>query len=80
VLPRIFDRFSRGDGARSGGVHSGVGLALVRAICEVLGLSASAENGDDGSVRFVLRHRPGARGEGPHGAERRAAASRSLNR
>jgi two-component system sensor histidine kinase QseC len=54
VLPRIFDRFSRGDPARSGGVHSGVGLALARAICEVLDLSISARNEEDGSVRFVL--------------------------
>jgi len=54
VLPRIFDRFSRGDTARSGGVHSGVGLALVRAICEVLKLSVSAKNEEDGSVRFIL--------------------------
>jgi signal transduction histidine kinase len=57
VLPRIFDRFARADNARSGGVHTGVGLALVRAICEVLGLSVSAENGSDGSVRFELRSR-----------------------
>ena len=59
VLPRIFDRFARADTARSGGgIHSGVGLALVRAICEVLGLSISAENGSDGSVRFRLRNQP----------------------
>jgi len=59
VLPRIFDRFARADTARSGGgIHSGVGLALVRAICEVLGLSISAENISDGSVRFQLRNQP----------------------
>jgi len=56
VLPRIFDRFARGDAARSSGVHSGVGLALVRAIGEVLGLTVTAGNCDDGSVRFVLSH------------------------
>jgi signal transduction histidine kinase len=55
VLPRIFDRFSRGDVARSGGTHTGVGLALARAICELLDLSVSAENGSDQSVRFSLR-------------------------
>ena len=54
VLPRIFDRFSRGDAARSGGVHCGVGLALVRGLCDVLGLSASAENAADGMVRFRI--------------------------
>jgi signal transduction histidine kinase len=55
VLPRIFDRFSRADPARSGGIHSGVGLALVRAVCDVLDLSVAAENEGDGSVRFVVR-------------------------
>jgi two-component system heavy metal sensor histidine kinase CusS len=66
VLPRIFDRFTRADTARSAvGVHSGVGLALVQAICEVLDLSISAENASDGSVLFRLRSRPaGARAVG----------------
>ena len=73
-LPRIFDRFSRADDARSGGVHCGVGLALVRALCDVLGLSASAENGDDGSVRFILQRQPRARGEEPGGASKSAAS------
>jgi signal transduction histidine kinase len=54
VLPRIFDRFSRGDASRSGGVHCGVGLALVRGLCDVLGLSASAENTAGGMVRFRI--------------------------
>lgn len=59
VLPRIFDRFARADTARSGvGTHSGVGLALAQAICRVLDLSISAENGSDGSVRFRLSGRP----------------------
>jgi two-component system sensor histidine kinase QseC len=54
LLPRIFDRFSRGDAARSGGVHCGIGLALVRGVCEVLGLEASAENAPDGQVTFRI--------------------------
>ena len=54
VLPRIFDRFSRGDVSRSGGVHCGVGLALVRGLCDVLGLCASAENAAGGMVRFRI--------------------------
>ncbi|MES1206852.1 MAG: ATP-binding protein [Pseudomonadota bacterium] len=58
LLPRIFDRFSRGDVARSGGVHCGIGLALVRAVCVVLGLDASAHNTPEGGVRFQLT-RPG---------------------
>ncbi len=54
LLPRIFDRFSRGDAARTGGVHCGIGLALVRGVCAVLGLDASADNTPDGGVRFQL--------------------------
>ncbi|HVY40832.1 MAG TPA: HAMP domain-containing sensor histidine kinase [Polyangia bacterium] len=54
LLPRVFDRFSRGDAARSGGVNCGIGLALVRGVCAVLGLDASAANTPDGGVRFRL--------------------------
>ena len=54
LLPRIFDRFSRGDAARSGGVHCGIGLALVRGVCAVLGLDTSAHNTPDGGVRFQV--------------------------
>jgi len=75
VLPRIFDRFSRGDAARSGGVHSGVGLALVRAICEVLDLSVSARNEENGSVRFVLRRSDPSEAAGPNPGSREAGAS-----
>lgn len=35
-LPRIFDPFWRKDDARTGGEHSGLGLALVRAMCRVM--------------------------------------------
>jgi signal transduction histidine kinase len=54
LLPRVFDRFTRADAARSGGLHCGIGLALVRSVCDVLGLDASAGNGPDGSVRFRI--------------------------
>jgi two-component system sensor histidine kinase QseC len=54
LYPRLFDRFSRADAARSGGVHFGIGLALVRGVCEILGLEASAENAADGSVSFRI--------------------------
>ena len=44
LMPRAFDRFSRGDGARSpGGI--GLGLAIVASIMQALGGSARAGNG-----------------------------------
>jgi signal transduction histidine kinase len=52
VLPRLFERFFRGDGARSGGNHSGIGLALVRAVCAPLRLAVNAANAPAGGVRF----------------------------
>jgi signal transduction histidine kinase len=54
LLPRVFDRFSRGDASRAAGVHCGVGLALVSGICALLGLTATAENATDGSVCFRI--------------------------
>jgi len=60
LLPRIFDRFSRADSARSGGLHCGIGLALVRSVCEVLDLAPTVENGPDGSVRFRIAYGDGA--------------------
>lgn len=55
-IERIFDRFFRLDASRSGsGEHCGVGLALTRALCGVLGLSIAAENRRDGSVAFRIR-------------------------
>jgi two-component system, OmpR family, heavy metal sensor histidine kinase CusS len=63
LLPRIFDRFSRGDPARAGGVHCGIGLALVRGVCAVLGLEAAAHNTPEGGVSFRVTKRPAARGQ-----------------
>jgi signal transduction histidine kinase len=55
ALERVFDRFFRLDRARSGeGEHFGIGLALVRALCETLDLSVSASNRPDGWLVFAL--------------------------
>ena len=54
-LTAVFDRFWRGDAARSDDGHFGIGLALVRSLCAALGWTVSAENRDDGSLAFVVR-------------------------
>ena len=52
---RYFDRFysERSGEDRSG--HSGLGLAIVSAICESEGGNASLENRAEGGARFILR-------------------------
>jgi signal transduction histidine kinase len=55
ALPRVFDRFYRGDSARStttGG--SGLGLAIVRAIIEAHGGAVWAENVPNAGARFLF--------------------------
>jgi signal transduction histidine kinase len=53
ALESIFEPFVRLDAARAGShEHSGVGLALVRSLCTVLGLTVRAENGTDRQVTF----------------------------
>lgn len=46
-LPMLFDRFWRKDPARTGGKHSGLGLALVRAFAELLGIEIAVELDDE---------------------------------
>jgi two-component system heavy metal sensor histidine kinase CusS len=56
VLARLFDRFYRGDTARSEWTESsGLGLAIVQAIMRMHGGSASAECSADGWIEFTLR-------------------------
>jgi len=53
-LPHLFDRFFRGDPARSDGIHCGIGLALVQTIAATLRLAVAAENTADGGVSFSV--------------------------
>ncbi|WP_243712453.1 ATP-binding protein, partial [Burkholderia pyrrocinia] len=56
LLPRIFDRFVRGDPARSGGVPggtAGLGLAIMRSVMELHGGTARVES-DAAGTRFIL--------------------------
>jgi two-component system heavy metal sensor histidine kinase CusS len=55
-LGRLFDRFYRGDAARSEFTESsGLGLAIVEAIMRLHGGSASASCSADGWIEFTLR-------------------------
>lgn len=52
----FFDRFYRGDAARSEWTESsGLGLAIVQAIMRMHGGSASAQCSADGWIEFTLR-------------------------
>jgi signal transduction histidine kinase len=56
AIDRIFDRFARGDDARSratGG--AGLGLAIVRAVAEAHGGTASVRTRRGGGASFLLR-------------------------
>lgn len=55
VLPHLFERFVRGDPARSAGVHCGIGLALARGLGDILRLALSAQNTQEGGVSFQVR-------------------------
>jgi two-component system, OmpR family, heavy metal sensor histidine kinase CusS len=57
-IPRLFDRFWRGDQSRSGNrTHAGIGLSLAKSLSDLLGLEITAENLAGGAVQFRLRRR-----------------------
>ena len=51
---RLFDRFWRKEEARSGGQHTGLGLALARSFAEAMGWSLTAALDESGRVAFTL--------------------------
>jgi signal transduction histidine kinase len=61
ALAKIFDPFFRVERSRSGdGEHCGIGLTLVRGLCEVCGYRVSAENEPGGAVTFTITRQPGS--------------------
>jgi two-component system sensor histidine kinase QseC len=54
-LPHIFERFWRKDAARTGGRHSGLGLSIVKALAEVLGIQVTVELSSDSIFTVRLR-------------------------
>ncbi len=59
-IPRVFDRFWRGDESRSSsGVHIGLGLSLVKKVADVLGGTVEVESsGGEFQVKFSLKTQP----------------------
>jgi signal transduction histidine kinase len=53
-LPLMFDRFWRKDEARAGGRNTGLGLALVRALADLLGIQIETRLLPDRSFRITL--------------------------
>jgi heavy metal sensor kinase len=68
ALPRVFDRFFRADGMRTGGAEggAGLGLAIVRLVCTAHDGTVSAGNDPAGGcrIRVSLPLAPGQQGNG----------------
>lgn len=61
ALARIFDPFFRAERSRSSdGQHFGIGLALVRGLCDSCGYRVTAENEAGGAVTFAVTTPPGS--------------------
>jgi signal transduction histidine kinase len=61
ALARIFDPFFRVERSRPGdGQHFGIGLTLVRGLCESCGYRVAAENEPGGGVTFAVSRPPSA--------------------
>ena len=63
-LAKVFDRFYRGDKARSNsGGSTGLGLAIVKTIVEIHGGTARASSEPGGVTKFELRFPPRRAGD-----------------
>jgi signal transduction histidine kinase len=61
AIAKLFDPFFRLDHSRSGaGEHCGIGLTLVRGLCDTLRYEASVENEPGGAVAFSITAAPEA--------------------
>ncbi len=52
-LPHVFERFYRGDKARSGSGGHGLGLPIIKQITELIGADITAESNDNGTTFTV---------------------------
>ena len=57
-LPHVFERFYRGDKARTGSRGHGLGLPIVKGICDLLGADISASSSEDEGTAFSVSFEP----------------------